>query len=90
MSSLPGNPNSPQYLVHTHPGDGSVASETFWTAEQRLDGLRKRAQAYFPGRTVPPTPAGADEAAYLAQLLGFFLMLNDGSVTLEDVTHAGG
>lgn len=78
------------YIVHTDHGDGQPpASESFHTAQERLDSLRQRAQEYFPGRNVPRTPAGTDEATYLAQLLGFFLMLNDGKVTLEDIANAG-
>jgi hypothetical protein len=75
------------HLVHTYPGDGTVSSERFRTAEERLESLRRRAKEYFPGRDVPRTPSDTDEAAYLAQLLGFFLMLNDGKVILEDVTN---
>jgi hypothetical protein len=77
------------FAVHTHPGDGSISTERFQTAQERLDSLRQRAQEYFPGRSVPRTPSGTDEAAYLATLLGFFLMLNDGKVTLEDVRGIG-
>lgn len=78
------------YIVHTECGDGQpAASESFHTAQERLDSLRQRARGYFPGRDVPGTPSDTDEATYLAQLLGFFLMLHDGKVTLEDVTVAG-
>ncbi|MCB5280479.1 hypothetical protein [Arthrobacter sp. ES1] len=79
--------SAPAYIVHTEPGDGSpTVSDSFPTAQSRLDSLRQRAQEYFPGRDVPRTPSDTDEAAYLAQLLGFFLMLHDGEVTLENVT----
>lgn len=75
-----------RFAIHTDRGDGKpVVSESFSTAQERLDRLRQRAQAYFPGKDVPTTPADTDEAAYLAKLLGFFLMLQDGKVTLEDV-----
>jgi hypothetical protein len=87
MSLTPAPAISSPYIVHTHPGDGTVSTERFETAQERLDSLRRRAQAYFPGRDVPRTPADTDEAAYLAQLLGFFLMLKRGKVTLEDVTN---
>lgn len=81
------------FAVHTDPGDGEVLTECFPTAQARLESLRGRAQAYFPGNPLP-TPRGEhEEDAYLAQLLGFFLMLSDGSVTLsrkpadEECTH---
>lgn len=71
------------FAVHTDPGDGEVLTECFPTAQARLESLRGRAQEYFPGTNLP-TPRGEhQEDAYLAQLLGFFLMLSDGSVTLS-------
>lgn len=73
------------FALHTHPGDGTVVTERFNTAEDRLESLRQRAQERFPGRDVPGTPSDTDEAPYLAQLLGFFLMLHDGKVLLEDI-----
>jgi hypothetical protein len=73
--------------VHTDSGDGRVNTESFLTAEERLVSLRRRAKEYFPGRDVPRTPSDTGEATYLAHLLGFFLMLHDGKVTLEDVTN---
>lgn len=66
-----------------------MATDRFPTEQVRLESLRERAQVYFPGKAAPPTPAGTEEAAYLAQLLGFFLMLNGGSVTLEEVPPGG-
>jgi hypothetical protein len=85
---MPAQPTTTScFAVHTDSGDGNVRTERFHTVQDRLDSLRRRAQAYFPGRDVPRTPADTDEAAYLAQLLGFFLMPNDGKVTLEDVTN---
>jgi hypothetical protein len=84
---MPAQPTTTnRFAVHTYSGDGKVNTERFNTAEERLCSLRKRAQDRFPGRDVPRTPSDTDEASYLAQLLGFFLMLNDGKVTLEDVT----
>lgn len=82
-------PATNRFAVHTHSGRGSTATERFNTAQERLDTLRQRAQEYFPGRDVPRTPPDTDEATYLAQLLGFFLMLHDGKVTLEDSTNTG-
>lgn len=74
------------YILHTDLGDGKPpTSERFSTAEERLETLRKRAQERFPGRDVPRTPSDTDEASYLAQLLGFFLMLHDGKVLLEEI-----
>ncbi|MFJ2662573.1 hypothetical protein [Arthrobacter koreensis] len=74
------------YAVHTDPGDGQTVTESFVTPEERLHRLRQRAQAYFPGRPVPRALGVTDEAEYLAQLLGFFLMINNGRVTLSGPT----
>lgn len=86
MTSAPAPASSSAYLVHTRPGDGTVITERFNTADERLHTLRKQAQERFPGRDVPKTPSDTDEASYLAQLLSFFLMLHNGKVTLEDIT----
>lgn len=72
------------FAVHTDTGSGEISTERFETAQARLDSLRERAQAYFPDAALP-TPRGKhEEDVYLAQLLGFFLMLSDGSVTLSE------
>lgn len=76
------------YAVHTDPGDGRTITESFGTPEERLRSLRLRAQAYFPGRAVPRALGVTDEAEYLAQLLGFFLMINNGRVTLSGPDRA--
>jgi len=89
MTATAPPPVRSRFLVHTLPGDGSVSTSRFATAEDRLEHLRQRALEYFPASPLPSAPPGTDEAAYLAQLLGFFLMLNDGSVTLEDVRFSG-
>jgi hypothetical protein len=84
---MPAQPTTANcFAVHTDSGEGDVSTERFSAARDRLDSLRQRAQEYFPGRDVPRTPADTDEAPYLAQLLGFFLMFKGGKVTLEDVT----
>lgn len=70
------------FAIHTDPGNGQVFTERYATAEERLARLWERAQGYFPGARVPIPPGVDDTATYLAQLLGFFLMIDDGSVTL--------
>lgn len=82
---MPKDPAATLFAVHTDTGDGRITTELFDTPEERLRTLRERAQAYFPGASVPSPLGSPDEAGYLAQLLGWFLMINDGSVKLSSV-----
>lgn len=72
------------FAVHTDLGDGRHETSRFRTEYDRLISLRERTQAYFTDRPVPRALGVTDEGVYLAQLLSFFLMNNDGRVHLED------
>lgn len=72
------------FCIVTDPGNGPVTTESFETAEERLETLRARARAYFPGTDVPKPLGPTGEEEYLAMLLGFFLMLTDGKVSLTE------
>lgn len=73
-----------KFAVHTDLGDGRHETSRFRTEHDRLISLRERTLAYFPDGPVPRALGIADEGVYLAQLLSFFLMNNDGRVRLED------
>lgn len=79
-------PSTISFDVRTDPGDGPIRTDRFVSAQERLESLRQRAREYFPGATVPQPRGGSAEDVYLAQLLGFFLMLTDGKVTLHEST----
>lgn len=77
-----------RFCVVTDPGTGPVSTETFGSAEARLESLRARARAYFPDAAVPAPLGPTPEDEYLAMLLGFFLMLDGGNVSLAKIPAA--
>lgn len=87
MNSIPAG--TPLFLVHTDLGDGRVTVSQFTSPQHRLESLRARAQAYFLGTEVPLPRGSTDESAALATLLGFFLMLTNGSVVLSESVSRG-
>lgn len=83
----PLTPPKISYQVITDFGDGHTSVESFPDAAMRLENLRTRAKIAFQREQVNLPKDSTDEAESLATLLGFFLMLTNGSVTLSQTNH---
>lgn len=75
------------FSIITDPGNNQeIITDHYYTKEARLAELQDRALAYYQGTrfAVPAMNHEGDQAQGLAMLLGFFLMLSNGSVTLVE------
>lgn len=81
--------NDPFLIVTDRGNNEEIIIDRYPSEGARLKELHSRAQAYYAGTrfALPTLHHEEGEAQALATLLGFFLMLTNGSVSLVDETN---